>query len=516
MTVSTETNKVSYIGNGIATTFAIPFPFLEKEHLKVRQLLNDVQTERTDWTVSGGNMVFETAPANDAQIVIMREVPLTQETDYRENEILPAETLERNFDKLTMQVQQLKEQADRAVTVDLFSQSIPSEFIGKLETLYSKKENITAVAEKINQVNDCSEALALITAAPDNASMAQSAKNAAALSAANAENSETAAASSAAQALLAAQTAQKYIGETVFSLLPIAAAGYHLLDGSLISGQGVYADFVNYIASLVPDYPNLFVQEAAWQNSVASFGVCGKFVYDANAGTVRLPKVTGFVEGTLDASALGDLVQAGLPNISGSVVASTATQGILLNPTGAFFNKTGTTKGTFNAGASGSDFIDTLGFNASRSSSIYGSSNTVQPQSIKGFMYIVIAASVKSTVQADIDNLMSGVNALVSTLSSNKYVTETYKNGLFWYRVWSDGWIEQGGIVAMPTIGWYPVTFLKPFSDTNYTVVGSQSDISTASVFTNSECIVSRTSSAMMHISIFNSTGSLAWRACGF
>ena len=105
MTVSTTTNKVTYIGNGIATTFAIPFPFLEKEHLKVRQLLSNVQTERTDWTISGGNMIFEVAPAENAQIVIMREVPLIQETDYRENEILPAETLERNFDKLTMQVQ---------------------------------------------------------------------------------------------------------------------------------------------------------------------------------------------------------------------------------------------------------------------------------------------------------------------------------------------------------------------------------------------------------------------------
>ena len=82
MTVNTKTNKVAYIGNGVATTFAIPFPFLEKEHLKVWQLLNNIQTERTDWTVSGGNMVFETAPVENAQIVIMREVPYTQETDY--------------------------------------------------------------------------------------------------------------------------------------------------------------------------------------------------------------------------------------------------------------------------------------------------------------------------------------------------------------------------------------------------------------------------------------------------
>ena len=137
MTVSTTTNKVAYIGNGIATTFAIPFPFLEKTHLKVYQLLNNVQTDRTDWTISGGNMVFATAPANDAQIVIMREVPLTQETDYRENEVLPAETLERNFDKLTMQVQQLKEQADRAVTVDVFDDTEAASLIPSIRQAVS-------------------------------------------------------------------------------------------------------------------------------------------------------------------------------------------------------------------------------------------------------------------------------------------------------------------------------------------------------------------------------------------
>ena len=120
MTVNSQQNKISYIGNGAATEFAVPFSFLDKSHLVVRQLLNGVQSERTDWTVSGGTMTFDAPPANNAQIVIMRQVPLTQETDYRENEILSAETLERCFDKLTMQVQQLEEKAGRAVTTDIF------------------------------------------------------------------------------------------------------------------------------------------------------------------------------------------------------------------------------------------------------------------------------------------------------------------------------------------------------------------------------------------------------------
>ena len=120
MTVSSQRNKVIYIGNGVATEFAIPFSFLEQEHIKVRQKKNDIQTERTDWTVKSGNLVFADAPESGTEIAIMREVPLTQETDYRDNEILHAETLERNFDKLTMQVQQLAEKSERAVTVDIF------------------------------------------------------------------------------------------------------------------------------------------------------------------------------------------------------------------------------------------------------------------------------------------------------------------------------------------------------------------------------------------------------------
>ncbi len=162
MTVSTTTNKVSYIGNGIATEFAIPFPFLETAHLKVYQLLNDIQTKRTDWTVSNGNMIFETPPANGAQIVILREVPLTQETDYQENEILAAETLERNFDRLTMQVQQLKEQSERAVTVDIFDDTQAADLLPSIRTAVSDAAAYAQTA--CQKADDAAQASAIATA----------------------------------------------------------------------------------------------------------------------------------------------------------------------------------------------------------------------------------------------------------------------------------------------------------------------------------------------------------------
>lgn len=44
------------------------------------------------------------------------------------------------------------------------------------------------------------------------------------------------------------------------------------------------------------------------------------------------------------------------------------------------------------------------------------------------------------------------------------YVYETWRRGTEWYRVWSDGWIEQGGHGTSGVC-----TFNKPFSNTDYT-----------------------------------------------
>lgn len=200
---------------------------------------------------------------------------------------------------------------------------------------------------------------------------------------------------------IADNTCSRNIGEIVASTIPLSDAGLHLLDGALISNVGSYAKFVNYIAGLVTDYPDLFETEANWQNAVTTYGVCGKFVYDSTNNTVRLPKITGFTEGTIDPTTLGDLTTAGLPNITGdtglSVVQSVG--GIAsgaLYPSGSYTNN----------GGSGSAYgASPFAFDASRSSSIYGNSSTVQPQSIKVLYYIVIASSITNELNLDVADM---------------------------------------------------------------------------------------------------------------
>ena len=51
------------------------------------------------------------------------------------------------------------------------------------------------------------------------------------------------------------------------------------------------------------------------------------------------------------------------------------------------------------------------------------------------------------------------------------HIIDTYVNGTSWYRVWSDGWCEQGFCPASASASTYTTaTLLKPFKDTNYSI----------------------------------------------
>lgn len=259
----------------------------------------------------------------------------------------------------------------------------------------------------------------------------------------------------------------KNIGEIVYSSIPLTDSGLHLLDGSLLRGNGIYADFVEYMSGLYSDlnYQSLFISEANWQTSITNYGVCGKFVYDEDNDTLRLPKITGIIEGTTDINALGTLVEAGLPNITG---------GFGSNYFGSFYGActyTGRTVGN----SSGDNIEQGQGtFDASLSSSIYGNSTTVQPQTVKVFVYIVVATSIKTEAQIDIDNINTELNAKANKDLSNctkPYITETYENGQSGYNLYSNGFCEQWGVITTQTTGAQVITLMKSYKDTSYHVV---------------------------------------------
>lgn len=307
--------------------------------------------------------------------------------------------------------------------------------------------------------------------------------------------------------------ASRNIGEIVQSTIPLTDAGLHLLDGSLVS-SGSYADFVTYIAGLVSNYPDLFTTEANWQTSVTNYGVCGKFVYDSVNNTVRLPKVTGFIEGASGVANLGELTLAGLPNITGTVPDPLGGGGGTW--TGAF------ARGSSNGSASTSqidyDGYD-ISFDASRSSAIYGRSNTVQPQSIKVLYYIVIATSTKTDIEVDIDEIATDLNGKADIDLGNctaPHIVETYTNGTSGYRVWSDGYCEQWGWIDQgSTPAWTTVDLLQVYKDTNYSVVCSQLLYNVADA-KNAPVITCKNSNSQISVTCYNNAAKIGWQACGY
>lgn len=116
MTVSTEVDHNDYTGNGVTTSFPYTFRIFKKSDLTVQVAdLNEnitVLTLDTDYyvtgagTYSGGSVVLMSPLTNGWKISISRDLPVTQETDLRNQGKFFAEVHEDAFDKLTMLIQQ--------------------------------------------------------------------------------------------------------------------------------------------------------------------------------------------------------------------------------------------------------------------------------------------------------------------------------------------------------------------------------------------------------------------------
>ena len=109
---------------------------------------------------------------------------------------------------------------------------------------------------------------------------------------------------------------------------------------------------------------------------------------------VRLPKIIMPIQGLTDLTKLGELVEAGLPNITGSLA-----QDILSYQIGASGALSVDALGSQGAqGSSSYGRWGTWSFDASRSSDIYGNSDTVQQEQIQYPYFIQIATGVEYEV----------------------------------------------------------------------------------------------------------------------
>lgn len=232
--------------------------------------------------------------------------------------------------------------------------------------------------------------------------------------------------------------------------------------------RALYKDFFTYATS-----KGWVKTEAEWQSiASANGGYCPYYSQGDGSKTFRTPKFAPFMQLGIASASVGKYHQAGLPNITGYW--NTRGPEILEDATGGALSIESTSD-NYGYGHSYGGKSPKLKIDASRSSSLYGRSTTVQPESHEWMLCVVVAgqatnlasvdmADVLTTVaqvQADISQMQNDVDAIPRP---NAYVTQTWRSETKWYRVWSDGWIEQGGHGTGDIC-----TFNKPFSNTDYT-----------------------------------------------
>lgn len=110
MTVQAQDTVFPYTGNGVTTTFAYGCKILSSDDLYV---FVDDERVTSGFTVngvgsdSGGSITFTTAPADGAAVRLERKVQLKRDTNYSQNGDFRSDTVNPDFDRLWMAMQQL-------------------------------------------------------------------------------------------------------------------------------------------------------------------------------------------------------------------------------------------------------------------------------------------------------------------------------------------------------------------------------------------------------------------------
>jgi hypothetical protein len=132
MTLSSETVKVQYAGNGSTTAFAVNFAFWNADDLRVIHTsaagVETVWTRGTQYTVTGGGgstgtLTVSTSPtdytpASGTTLTIKSNLADTQPTDLPLGGAFPSASVEEQLDKIVRLVQQKEERLDRAILLE--------------------------------------------------------------------------------------------------------------------------------------------------------------------------------------------------------------------------------------------------------------------------------------------------------------------------------------------------------------------------------------------------------------
>lgn len=163
----------------------------------------------------------------------------------------------------------------------------------------------------------------------------------------------------------------------------------------------LYADFFAYATQ-----QGWVKTESEWQSIASSNGGYCPWYSDGDGSTnFRTPKFAPFMQIAIASGNVGNYHEAGLPNIAGKTSHAWA-ENTDYGCTGPFYKLS---DGVAGVGSQGSTANYRQGFDASLYNSLFGNSDTIQPESNEWMICVVVMGKATNIGSADVANVMSTI-----------------------------------------------------------------------------------------------------------
>ena len=193
------------------------------------------------------------------------------------------------------------------------------------------------------------------------------------------------------------------VGFEYFTLNPNIPNGSLPYLGGTYS-RTVYAD----LWSWVQEQPNYLISESEWQSLYTSNNGNVPFYSSGDGSTTfRVPSIKCYLKSGTALTDVGDYLEAGLPNITGTVSGNNRAN--FNTAIGSFTISSSTTRASLDTSSTSYSGFE---FDASNSNSIYGNSTTVTPELINGVYCVIAYGTVTNTGNVDIQAFINQFNAL--------------------------------------------------------------------------------------------------------
>lgn len=288
------------------------------------------------------------------------------------------------------------------------------------------------------------------------------------------------------------------LGQTIWSSVPLDDIGIALMNGQKLT-KASYPQFYNFILKLFNNSANIVIDTNLTSDFIerTANSSYGYYYINRTAECIWIPDYSTIMtlSPTTNSALLGQYLPAGVPNIIGAEYGLFTTN--TPSSSGALYHTDTGNKFNVTTSSGSAHEYSQINLDASRANAIYGRSNTVQPESVKTFVYVVISNGITGDIgSVDINALITEINnyqnmvaslnnrvincensiSSVTTRVSNcessiSTLNNKFSYGTNWMKDNQSGFIIQWGQIALAGDNMTTTVALNiPFSSANYSI----------------------------------------------